>query len=355
MKKKMKIFVITATALVAVGAVGAIAVGTNGFKDVFAWDNFAHTAASLTIDNTDLSKKAVTPNLDFGAPDAALKTVAVTGLGKEFDEDYIRIPETVAIGGVVYTVTGIAENAYLGGGHVLGVYVPGTVTSIGMNAFQDDDYVRAGDDYVSGQTLKKIQFSSDSKIAQVDGTAADGTTKYGFFEKLYELRGVVAPTGLTSVGYHAFFGDESLQSFAFGAKVAAVGESAFGGCASLKEVGLSDAVASIGASSFASSGLAKFVGGTGLAAIGAQAFKDCHALKQAILRGGTLASVGDGAFDNAWYSTIYTNNPTAALFTEAANPEKCPVYVLGQWSYSNGSVGVTDGAKPANSSASSAA
>ncbi|MBO5068366.1 MAG: leucine-rich repeat protein [Clostridia bacterium] len=93
------------------------------------------------------------------------------------------------------------------------------------------------------------------------------------------VKKVIIPNSITSIGYEAFAYCESLTSVVIGKGVTSIGENAFYGCVSLTSIDIPDSVTSIGTVAFyACSSLASVTMGEGVTSIGNGAFGACDLL-----------------------------------------------------------------------------
>ena len=111
-----------------------------------------------------------------------------------------------------------------------------------------------------------------------------------------ESSNVVIPKSVTSIGYRAFEGCESLQSVTIGNSVTSIGEYAFYGCTSLTSITIPNSVKSIGEWAFCGcTSLQRITIGDSVKSIGNGAFEGCASL-QSITIGDAVKSIGEEAF-----------------------------------------------------------
>ena len=123
-------------------------------------------------------------------------------------ETEITIPGTIVDNGVEYTVTKIADQAFLNSG-IATVSIPNTVTSIGTEAFRD--------------CAKLAEINIPDKVTEIGG---------GLFNGCSSLTKVNIPSGVTSIRGYAFYGCSSLKSIAIPAS-AKVNLNVFKNCSNL--------------------------------------------------------------------------------------------------------------------------
>ncbi len=123
-------------------------------------------------------------------------------------ETEITIPGTITDNGVEYTVTKIADQAFLNSG-IATVSIPNTVTAIGTEAFRGCD--------------KLTEVNIPDNVTEIGG---------GLFNGCSSLTKVNIPSGVTSIRGYAFYGCSSLKSIAIPAS-AKVNLNVFKNCSNL--------------------------------------------------------------------------------------------------------------------------
>ena len=123
-------------------------------------------------------------------------------------ETEITIPGTIVDNGVEYTVTKIADQAFLNSG-IATVSIPNTVTAIGTEAFRGCD--------------KLAEINIPDNVTEIGG---------GLFNGCSSLTKVNIPSGVTSIRGYAFYGCSSLKSIAIPAS-AKVNLNVFKNCSNL--------------------------------------------------------------------------------------------------------------------------
>ena len=100
----------------------------------------------------------------------------------------------------------------------------------------------------SGSSVPWYSRRSDIKTVNI----ASGVTNIGYnaFYNCSSLESVTIPESVTSIVYHAFCGCSSLASVTIPDGVTSIGDEAFYGCSSLASVTIPDSVTSIGYSAF---------------------------------------------------------------------------------------------------------
>ena len=106
-----------------------------------------------------------------------------------------------------------------------------TITAMPFSAFALDD------EGTCGKSIS-YSFNSDTGVLTISGTGDmmgyDGGTSPFFASK--EIRKIIVEDGVTSIGYAAFMGCESLGSVNLPSSVTSIAEFAFSGCASLTDI-----------------------------------------------------------------------------------------------------------------------
>ena len=196
--------------------------------------------------------------------DATNLTAAVTYRGSsasEYDEytGDVVIPATVTYGGKTYSVTSIGDWAFSSGGgayygcsDLTSVTIPNSVTSIGEYAF----YVCSG--------LTQTNYTGD--IAgwcgiNFGGWGSNPTTySHNLYINDVEVKDLVIPNGVTSIGSYAFSNCSGLTSVTIPNSVTSIGRGAFEGCSGLTSITIPNSVTSIGGEAFDDcSGVTNFI------------------------------------------------------------------------------------------------
>ena len=229
---------------------------------------------------------------------------AITELtGIEVDADN---PNYAAEDGVLYDDTRTAIVSYPAG-RTGEVVIPANVTSIRFGAFEHAN-------------VTSVRFEEGSKLTTIGYRAFYGCDSLTSFE---------VPAGVTSIDRYAFaecdnlvtcdvsrakslagiyqgafYNDARLSGFALPDSVQEVGDRAFYGCSALStEVPATGGLRAIGDGAFARSGVTALAAPANLLTIGAEAFRG-SALRDLDLDNGVLAEIGAGAFaDCADFST----------------------------------------------------
>ena len=265
------------------------------------------------------------------------KTASVTK-ASYYNDQYrgvIVIPATFEYNGVVYTVTGIENEAFTEQlwrnewERKTSITIPNTVTSIGNSAFQycsglisidiPDGVTSIGGNaffYCSGLTSVSI----GNGVTSIGGTVFSGCRGLTYItvdsenpnydsrnncnaiiEKstntlIVGCKNTIIPDDVTSIGDNAFQYCSGLTSIDIPNSVTSIGGGAFLGCTSLTSIDIPDDVTSIGGSAFSGcTGLTSIDIPDGVTSIGDNAFYNCTGLTSIDIPDG-VTSIGNFTF-----------------------------------------------------------
>ena len=180
----------------------------------------------------------------------------------------IVIPETVAYGGVTYSVTSIGEGAFWGCSGLTSITIPNSVTTIIGTA-----YFAMCDNLVTikvedGNTIYDSRDNCNAVIKTADNELIAG------------CKNTFIPNSVTSIGESAFWGCSGLTSITIPNSVTSFGNSAFEACG-LTSITIGNSVTSIGDRAFwGCSGLTSVTIGNSVTSIGNEAFLNCTSIEK---------------------------------------------------------------------------
>ena len=241
----------------------------------------------------------------------------MTSIGNQAFNDCSGLT-SIAIGN---SVTSIGNFAFFGCSNLTSVTIPNSVTSIGESAFGNCSGLKkvivsdiaswCGIDfagYLSNPLFYAKCLYSDENTEIKDLIIPNSVTSIGddAFSGCAGLTSVTIPNSVTSIGYEAFLSCSGLTSITIPNNVTSIGWSAFGGCSGLTSVSISNSITSIGYSTFAScSGLTSITIPNSVTSIGNSVFRGCDGLTSITIPN-SVTSIGDVAFANCSNLTSIT-------------------------------------------------
>ena len=159
-------------------------------------------------------------------------------------------------------VTSIGERAFLGCKSLTGIIIPDGVTSIGDGAFSwcmSLTTIEVGEGNVNFTEVNGVLFNAEKTVLLTypagkkgaNYTIPDGVTSIGIsaFTNSQFLRSITIPDSVTSIGVRAF-NRSGLTSITIPDSVTSIGVQTFDGCYMLTSITIPDSVTSIGSVAF---------------------------------------------------------------------------------------------------------
>ena len=203
------------------------------------------------------------------------------------------------------SVKSIGDNAFSYCSGLTSVTIGNSVTSIGWGAFS----------YCTG--LTSVHISDIAAWCNIDFARSDSNPLY-YAHHLYlngeEVRDLVIPNSVTSIGDNAFYDCDGLTSVTIGNSVTSIGKQAFYNCSALTSVTIGNGVTSIGAYAFdGCSALTSVTIGNSVESIWYGAFANCPELLDVYCYAEKVPSTKSDAFDGSYpeYATLHV--PDASI------------------------------------------
>ncbi|MDE7436989.1 MAG: leucine-rich repeat domain-containing protein [Muribaculaceae bacterium] len=225
-------------------------------------------------------------------------TAQVTGCDDSLTN--LAIPETITSGDKTYTVTSVAENAFLNNKTITSITIPETMKSVARDAFRN----------MSGlQTLYTedlaawcgIEFENALANPIYNLCSNSNETKWGKFlvtnvndANTADFTNLIIPEGVTTMT-RSFYGYKALKSVTLPSTLTTLGDQTFASCNGLTEVVVPEGVITIGSAFFGCENLKSVTLPSTLETLGNNAFYENKALEEIELPAG-LKTIGLMAF-----------------------------------------------------------
>ncbi len=214
----------------------------------------------------------------------------------------VIIPSTVTHNGTTYSVTAIGGSAFKGCSGLTSITIPNSVTSIDGSAFEG----------CSG--LTSVYITDLAAWCNIEfGNSSGNPLFYAhhLFLNSNEVKDLVFPNSVTSIGNYAFSGCTGLTSVTIPNSITSIGEFAFAYCSSLNSVTIPNSVTSIGNYAFSGcTGLTSVTIPNSVTSIGDSAFAACSSLTSVTI-GNSVNHIGGNAFSGTpWYN----NQPDGLVY-----------------------------------------
>ena len=222
---------------------------------------------------------------------SGLKSVHITDI-----EAWCKIFFKSSFGSAGANPLAYAKHLYMNGKEIKDLVIPDSVTSIGDYAFYNCVGLTSVTIPNNVKSIGNYAFIGCSGLNSVHITDVEAWCKIRFgsgsnplrnahhlFIDGKEIRDLVIPNSVTSIGDYAFYSCSSLTTVIIPNSVTSIGDYAFYGCSSLPSVNIPNSVTSIGE----------------------HAFNKCSGLNSVIIPN-SVTSIGQNAFDEADITTVFS-------------------------------------------------
>ena len=242
----------------------------------------------------------------------------------------VVIPKSVEYENKTYSVTSIGSYAFYNCTGLTSVTIPNSVTSIGFGAFYNCN------------NLTSVNISDLEAWCRISFDSNPLSYAHHLFLNGKEVKELIIPNSVTSIGSGAFGGCTGLTSVYIPNSVTSIGDRAFAGCNNLTSVYIPNSVTSIGSSAFfRCAGLTSVTIPNSVTSIGESAFGGCSGLTSVTIPN-SVTSIGCYAFSGCTGLTSVTIPNSVTLIDEHAF-EGCTgltsVYIpnsvtsIGRWAF----------------------
>ena len=235
----------------------------------------------------------------------------------------VNIPEEVTYMSRTRKVTSIGDDAFNSCHNLTSVTIPNSVTSIGDYAF------------IGCYGLTSVHITDIAAWCKISFGSNPLGCAHHLFINGEEIKDLVIPNSVTSIGDRAFSGCSGLTSVTIPNSVTIIGNSAFYDCSGLTSVTIPNSVTSIGDYAFHHcSGLTSVTIPNSVTSIGVYAFEYCSGLTSVTI-GNSVTSIGKDAFRYC--------NSLASVISKMKNPCNIDEYCFPQDVFYNVTLYVPEG------------
>ncbi len=194
--------------------------------------------------------------------DSTNKTASLTNENVNCKLEIVRIPETIVVDDIVYTVTGINYEAFSGNNPysskwagnktIKEVYIPATVSSIGNHAFRECSNLEKAVILGTTSSFSDAVFHNCSSLKEIDmsGMTAQNVTIGQYFCNSSKLTTLKLPPNLTKMSGTSCLNCSSLESIELPESLTYLGDYIFQNCKNLKSVKLPKNLTYLGCNNF---------------------------------------------------------------------------------------------------------
>ncbi len=157
-----------------------------------------------------------------------------------------------------------------------------------------------------------------SKNFEFNNYKTDSASAYSVLQTKPEVKSIVMPDSVTSIGNYAFYGCSSLTNITIPDSVTSIGDNTFYNCSSLTNIAVPNGVTSIGSYAFSGcSGLTSIAVPDGVISLGDHAFSRCSGLTSITIPN-SVTNIKDGAFSRCTsLASITVSNSVTSIETSA--------------------------------------
>lgn len=198
----------------------------------------------------------------------------------------VVIPSSIMVEGVEYAVTCIGIRAFSDCAELTSIAIPPSITFIKQNAFYHTGLTSVHIEDLNAWCKMSFELSRSNPLIEAHHLYLNGQ----------EVKDLVIPEGVSSIGVYAFVDCTSLTSVTFPTSVTSIGHGAFYGCTELHSVNFSEGITSIGAYAFCGcSALTSLKIPSSVTTISDGAFNSCKGIKSVTIPS-RVTSIGSSAF-----------------------------------------------------------